>query len=224
MPNRDRNQVEPLAPEVTSHRIDIDKDEHLPKELKPHRHRKYVMCCGCITALILIVVVVVCVLIFTVFGARSPKLRLNSLKIEGFDRVNWTDIRPNTNLTILADVSVKNPNIASFKFKNASTTLYYDGNVIGEAKMPGANAKAGRTLRLNVTMDVMLAKVLNVSRLKADYLAGILPMSSYTRMSGRVKILSLVKMGVVLKTNCSMIVNATSYNIQYQDCKRKVTL
>ncbi|CDP12089.1 unnamed protein product [Coffea canephora] len=224
MPRNQQVEVEPLSPAAAPYWNNID-DDGLPVEFKRHRrHQKYVLCCGCVTALILILVVVVCVLIFTVFGARCPKLRVNSLQIDGLDRVNWTDIRPNTNLSIIADVSVKNPNIASFKYNNASTILYYDGNIVGGAKTPGATAKAGRTLRLNVTMDILLAKVLNVSRLQADYLAGILPMSSYTRISGRVKIFNLIKRGVFVRTNCSMIVNVTSYTIKHQDCKRKVTL
>lgn len=224
MPRQQQVEVEPLAPGAASNRINIDKDAGLPTEIKPHRHRKYIMCCGCITALILIIAVVVCVLIFTVFGRRWPDIRVNSVKIEGFDRVNWTDIGPNTNLSIIADVSIKNPNIASFKFNNASTMLYYDGNVIGAAKTPRATAKAGRTLRLNVTTDVMIAKIMNVSRLQGDYLAGILPISSYTRISGRVKILNMIKKGAIVRTNCTILINVTSYAIKLQDCKRKVSL
>ncbi|KAL3498919.1 hypothetical protein ACH5RR_041651 [Cinchona calisaya] len=223
-----KGQVEAEASVPATYRINIDKDKglQLPTEVKPHshRHRKCVVCCGCATALILITIVTSLVLIFTVFGAKSPKLRVNSLNIEGLDRVNWTDIRPNTNVTILADVSVKNPNMASFHFNSASTMLLYDGNVIGGAETPGTNAKAGRTLRLNVTIDVMLAKILNVSQLQADYHSGILPMNSYTRISGKVKIWNVIKMGVVLRTNCTMIVNVTSYTIKHQDCKRKVTI
>lgn len=224
MPRKKKVESEPLAP--ATYRIDIDRDEglRLPTEVKPHRHRKYVMCCGCMTALILIVLVLSLVLIFTVFSAKSPKLRLNALEIEGLDRVNWTDIRPNTNLSIIADVSVKNPNMASFQFSNATTILYYDGIVVGGANTPGTNAKAGRTFRLNVTIDVMLAKVMNVSRLQADYLSGILPMNSYTRISGKVKIWNIIKMGVVLRTNCTMIANVTSYTIRHQDCRRKVNI
>ena len=140
-------QLKPLAP--AAHRISIDEaDRALSMALRRHK------CCGCAAALVLIQAVVVLILIFTVFQVKDPVLRMNSFKMDGLDLSNPNSGR---NLTVPADVSVKNRNVASFKFTNATlTTIYYDGVAVGEGRTPPGVARARRTLRLNVTIDVML--------------------------------------------------------------------
>ncbi|KAK2973767.1 hypothetical protein RJ640_018975 [Escallonia rubra] len=216
-------QEKPLAP--TAYRISVPEDRAMSMELKRlYSNRYYVKWCGCISALFLILVVVVLVLVFTVFRVKDPVIKMNSAKIEGLDRLNVSNIDPSTNLTVIADVSVKNPNVASFKYENATTRLFYDGVVVGEARTPGGRAKARRTVRLNLTIDVMLGKILDVPRLGADLRSGVLPVSSYTSISGKVKIVNVIKRNVVVRLNCTMSVNITSRGIQDQHCRRHVSL
>ncbi|KAK6142778.1 hypothetical protein DH2020_023126 [Rehmannia glutinosa] len=117
----------------------------------------------------------------------------------------------------------KNPNYASFRYQNTTTTLYYRGAVIGEARGPPGRAKARRTMRMNVTVDVITDRVLNQPDLGSDINSGLITMSSYTVVGGRVKIF-VVKKHVTVRMNCSMTVNITSRAIQQQKCKRKVKL
>ncbi|CAI9755479.1 unnamed protein product [Fraxinus pennsylvanica] len=179
-----REQVKPLAPAALQ--IKIDGDEDISTEVRHHHHRKCLKCCGCITAIFLILVMIILVLVFTVFRVKDPVIKMNSVKIQGFDALLRTNNpRPAINLTVEADVSVKNPNVASFKFSNATTSLYYDGGVIGEARIPASQAKARRTLDLNVSIDVMVDKILLVPRIGSDLASGTLPISSYTKISGK---------------------------------------
>lgn len=219
-----KEQVKPLAP--ASHRIYIEEeDEALSTEIKNYNHKKYIKCCGCITAIILIQVMIVLVLVFTVFRVKDPVLKMNSVKIEGLDAaIGGENIRRGTNFTVIADVSVKNPNVATFKFNNATTNLSYHGKMIGEARTPPGHAKARRTLHMNVTLDVMADQLLDVPQLGSDFLAGALPMSSYTRINGKVKILNIIKKNVVVRINCTMTVGIKSMSIQDQDCKKHVSL
>ncbi|CAI9094196.1 OLC1v1029890C1 [Oldenlandia corymbosa var. corymbosa] len=224
MPKNEQTEVQPLTPRTPTYVINKNRNDGLPPELiQPcqRRHRKYILCCGCTTALILMLLVIFLVLFFTVFTARSPDMIIETVKVEGLDKVNWTDIRPFTNVTVLARVAVKNKNIATFKFQNATTVLHYDGNFIGLAESPRATAKAGKTLRFNVTMDILIANILNVSSLQEDYLSGILPVNSYTRLSGKVKIFNIIKRNFVVRTNCTSRVNVTSYMIIHRSCKKK---
>ncbi|KAL6986329.1 hypothetical protein U1Q18_019696 [Sarracenia purpurea var. burkii] len=225
----EEEQVKPLAP--AAKRISIDDDYYaayvsISTELRhQHRPKNCVKCCGCIAALILIQAVIVLVLIFTVFHVKDPVLKMNSVKIQGLDLINGATLRPGANLTVTADVSVKNPNIASFKFSNATTTtVYYDGVVVGEGRNPPGVAKARRTLRRNVTIDVMLERILVVPRLRSDLSFGALNISSFTSVSGRVKILKIFKKHVVVKMNCTMTVNVTSQAIQDQNCRPSVSI
>uniref|UniRef100_A0A5B7C2P1 Late embryogenesis abundant protein LEA-2 subgroup domain-containing protein n=1 Tax=Davidia involucrata TaxID=16924 RepID=A0A5B7C2P1_DAVIN len=218
-----KEQVKPLAPAAS--RISIDDDhEALDFELKKYRHRKYIKCCGCITALMLIQAVVILILIFTIFRVKDPAMKMSSVSFQGFDVFNEATRRPAANMTLTAALSVKNPNVASFKFRNATTTLNYGGEKVAEARNPPGLAKARRTLQMNVTLDIMLDKMMAVPSLTSDLRLGLLNLSSYTRIRGRVKILKIIKKHVVVKMNCTMTVNIRSRSIQDQKCKRKVSL
>ncbi|KAH7849532.1 hypothetical protein Vadar_019171 [Vaccinium darrowii] len=124
-------------------------------------------------------------------------------------------------MTLTADISIKNPNVASFKYPNTTTTIYYHGTVIGEAHGPAGKSKAQRTMRMNVTVDVVMDKLISKPNLLSDMSTGILAMSSFTRVGGRVKMFNIIKRHAVVKMNCTINVNITSRAIQDQKCKKK---
>ncbi|KAL2544261.1 Late embryogenesis abundant (LEA) hydroxyproline-rich glycoprotein family [Forsythia ovata] len=167
-----KEQVKPLAP--AAHRIKIDEDEDISMEFRNNHHRKCLTCCGCTTAIFLIQVMIILVLVFTVFRVKDPVIKMNNVKIQGLDVLTRTNnLQFEVNLTVEADVSVKNPNVASFKFSNTTTSLYYDGHVIGEARIPAGQARARRTLDMNVSIDVMVDKLLVLPRLRSDLASGV---------------------------------------------------
>ncbi|KAG5565915.1 hypothetical protein RHGRI_001737 [Rhododendron griersonianum] len=174
----------PLAP--ASIRPSSD-DQEAALYLKKIHNKKYIKCCGCILALLLIQIIVVVILIFTVFKVKNPIITMNSVTVDKLELINGTTIpKSGSNMTLTIDVSIKNPNVASFKYPNTTTTIYYHGT--------------------------------------SDAASGILAMSSFTRVGGRVKMLSIIKKHVVVKMNCTMSINITSQAIQDQKCKRKVKL
>lgn len=94
--------------------------------------------------MILFIVVVLIVLSFTILQVKEPVVRMNSVTFLGLDRINRTGSTSSANLTVMAYVSVKNPNIASYRFGNASSSLFYDEVLIGEARIDTGIAKARR--------------------------------------------------------------------------------
>ncbi|MBA0826606.1 hypothetical protein Goarm_011437, partial [Gossypium armourianum] len=136
--------------------------------------------------------------------------------------INGTTPKPGSNISVTADVSVKNPNVASFKYRNTTTTLYYYGKVVGDARGPPGRAKARRTVRMNITIDIIVDRVLASPNLVTDVRSGTLTMVSYSRVGGRINILNIIKRHVTVKMNCSMTVNIFSQAIQQQKCKRQV--
>ncbi|CAI9094197.1 OLC1v1029891C1 [Oldenlandia corymbosa var. corymbosa] len=236
----EKEQEKPLAP-ASQHRvldIELEKDddhrvwsteEMKKKKKKKNRENinsKCIKWCGCITALLLILAVVALVLKFTVLHIKDPVLKVNSVTIQGLKvggALGSNPLLPGTNLTLISDVSVKNPNFASFKFDNTTTSVYYGGKIVGEALTPAGIAKARKTVRLNVTVDVLVDQIWTVPRLGSDLLAGVLPVSSYTKISGKVKILKIVKKGVVVRMNCTMNIDIRSQSITDQNCKRHVS-
>ncbi|XP_073146763.1 late embryogenesis abundant protein At1g64065 [Henckelia pumila] len=211
-------QVHPLAP--ASGRYRDDEESGPPKT----NRRRCIKCCGTITAVLLVQAVVIVVLMFTVFKVKDPAIRMNGVTIDRLELLNGTTTpRPGSNITLTADVSVKNSNFASFKYQNTTTTLFYRGVVIGDAHGPPGKAKARRTMRMNVTVDVITDRILQHPNLSSDYSSGLLTIGSYTSVGGRVKMF-FIKKHVTVRMNCSMTVNVTSQAIQQQKCKRKVKL
>ncbi|KAE8699782.1 desiccation protectant protein Lea14-like protein [Hibiscus syriacus] len=130
-------------------------------------------------------------------NAADPIIKLNGVSITHLELINSTSTvpipRPGSNISLTADVSVKNPNIASFKYRNTTTTLYYYSTVVGEARGPGASAKARRTMQMNITVDIMTDRLLASPNLVADVGSRTLTMSSYSRIGGRINMLSIIR-------------------------------
>ncbi|KAF6154553.1 hypothetical protein GIB67_027826 [Kingdonia uniflora] len=171
----------PLAP--ASGKIHSDEEE-MTNKLKNISGRRCIKCCGCCTALIVILAVVIIVLTFTLFQVKNPDIKMNSFTITNI-KLNGSSLDPTVNITMIADISVKNPNIASFIYKNSTTILYYRGNTVGEVQIPQGQSKARRTQRMNVTGELITAKLISDSNLANDVDSGLLGMSTYTRIGGR---------------------------------------
>jgi len=218
----DKEQVRPLAP--ASIRPSSDDEEAALYIKKLHR-KKCIKCCGCVLALLVIQIIVVVILIFTVFKVKDPIMSLNGVTVDKLELINGTTIpKPGSNMSLTADVSVKNPNVVSFKYPNTTTALYYRGMMIGEARGPPGKSKARRTTRMNVTVDVGMDNLISNPNLQSDMSSGILTMSSFTRVRGRVKMFNIIKKHVVVRMNCTISINITSRAIQDQKCKKKVKL
>ncbi|KAL2531110.1 Late [Abeliophyllum distichum] len=218
----EREQVRPLAP--ASERPSSDDEETALQNIKTLKKRRCIKCCGCVAAFLLIEAAVVLILIFTIFKVKDPFIKMNSVTVTKLDLLNGTTPRPGSNMSLTADVSVKNPNYASFKYPNTTTTISYRGTVIGDARGPPGKAKARRTMHMNVTVDIITDRILSQPSLGADINSGLIAINSYTRVGGRVKIMKIINKHVTVKMNCSLTINITSRAIHEQKCKRKVKL
>ncbi|KAL4592512.1 hypothetical protein LXL04_005510 [Taraxacum kok-saghyz] len=213
----EKNQVKPKI-----HPVSITADEAYSTEFEKQQlgFLKCSVCCGIFAAVILIIAVVMLVLGFTVLHVKDPKIRMNSVAIVGLDGVNSTELRNgNVNLTVVADVSVKNTNVEGFKFEGFnSSLLYHGGTVVAVVEVPGGVIKARRTMRLNLEYEMMMKKMAGDPQFRRDLTAGNLTVLSYTRITGRVKILNIIKRQVTVTMNCSIAINVTSRGIA-EDCK-----
>lgn len=216
----EKEQDKPLAPAASRPRSDEDL-EALSREPK-FRQGRYISCCGCVTAILLILSVIILILAFTVFHIRDPMIKMNSLALQKVVLVNGA-LPEDANITVIADVSVKNPNAVSFTYDNSTSTISYRGTVVGETKIPSGKAKAKHTLRMNLTIHIVADKVLAVPGLSSDWTSGALTLNSYTKLSGRVKILNIIKRNVVVETNCTIHYNVKSGAIQ-DECNPRVSV
>ncbi|XP_042056491.1 uncharacterized protein LOC121801097 [Salvia splendens] len=131
---RRREQEKPLAPAIPAN----SKLSPFPPEFISHRRHRCLKCCGCSAALLLILAVTTLILMLTIFHVKHPSLEIISVKIVGLNSLS-----NNNNPTLVAGVSIKNPNAALFKFHEAVTEVYYDGALVGEGRAAPGEAGHG---------------------------------------------------------------------------------
>lgn len=196
----------PVAPPSDCHFSSDDK-----KAAEIRRMKRWC----CIGALLLIVTVVGLTLAFTVFSLKYPIVRVGKLNFDSIEFINGS------NMTLNVDVLVKNPNLASFRYGNMTTTFFYRGAVVGDLRGPAGWVKAWRTVRFNVTVDIMKDRILSRPGLEADMYSGLVNVSSYTRVCWRMHLLMFEK-HMRMKMKCNLGFNITSRAIQHHICKRNI--
>ncbi|KAF5195503.1 Late embryogenesis abundant (LEA) hydroxyproline-rich glycoprotein family [Thalictrum thalictroides] len=219
----ENNQSKPLAPFGYEIRSDQSAEEGYSSMVKSRQHdhrRRAIICFGCCSAAILISAVVITVLMLTAFRVKNPEIEVKRIMIPP---ISLNAAVPST-INIVAEFAVKNPNIATFKYGNSTILMYYHGKIVGEAYIPSGQAKARRTHNMTMTIDVITARFLADSKFLNEFASGILTVSSYTSLSGRVKIINIFKKHVDIKMNCTVTANITSQDILDQNCEKKVSL
>ncbi|KAL5984752.1 hypothetical protein ACLOJK_041374 [Asimina triloba] len=229
----EREQVTPLAPAAERVMI-ISRDDHEDGELanklelrmgaRKHRKRGCILLCGCCAATFLILAVVILVLALTVFKVKDPHMKMNSITLDGFSFVSPSKGKGALNMTIIADISIKNPNVASFKFHDSTSVISYRDKTIGKAYIPAGKARGKRTLRMKVTIDVQVGQLLEERKLYGDLRRGSLEIGSYTEMGGKVSLLNIFKHRADVKMNCTMTLSVESQEIEDQKCERSIKL
>ncbi|CAL4894521.1 unnamed protein product [Urochloa decumbens] len=173
------------------------------------RRRCVLCCCGCCVTTAVIIGVIILALALTVFKVKEPRLTMNNVWLTAISSGPGSGGVSNpvaTNATLVADVSIKNPNAAAFRFSRTATDVYYAGQTVSVAYAPAGSVGADRTMRMNVTVDLLadrLARAMNGTGLVfgQDY-----ELDTYTEINGRVNVLGIVKKHVGIKLNCSIVI------------------
>lgn len=196
------------------------------------RRRCLIWCGGCCGATVVILGLLALILALTVFKVKDPELSLNALYLDNIDAgfrdpSNGLGTLLSVNATITADMSIKNPNAASFRFANSSTEIAYNGDVLGVAYVPAGNAKAHRTARMNVTVEVLADKLSSHPNITTDIFGGDLRLSSFTEIGGRVNVLGIYKKHLDLQLRCNLTIavfigRPENSEIKRKDCRTKV--
>lgn len=190
-------QVNTLLPEQ-------QQEEHKPK---PSRNMFYIKCYGCLTVLLLIPIATI-LLLYILFHVKNPIIKTNSISIQ--HPLNITNLHQN--MTLVVNVMVQNPNYASIKYNNATTTVYCDGTVVGGGVIPAGLVAERKRVVLNVTEDVVGGKVSVSERF------GLVNLSSYGRIDGKVSVFNLFKKNVVIGVNCSFVYSVLNMSIVSYFC------
>ncbi|KAM7532115.1 hypothetical protein LguiB_035525 [Lonicera macranthoides] len=182
--------------------------------------------CIAVTALILAVILVLVILGLTVFKAKRPVTAVDSVAPKDFNlSLDIVRLRVYLNVSLLVNLSVKNPNKVGLKYTNSSALLIYRGGVVGEAPVPAGKIGAGEKKDVNVTLTIFGDRLGYNSNLYADAISGTLPLTTYTRIAGKVRILNLLNIHVVSYTSCDLLLNVgNGGSLANQACHYKTKL
>ncbi|KAM7280685.1 hypothetical protein ACFE04_007819 [Oxalis oulophora] len=202
--------VRPSAPPATwlnfgSNDNDHDQEGGIVTKRKK-RGNCWAICAGVSVLVIAAIVVALILLYVRVSHARDPTTLVNSITILHLPALlggNSTD--PNTNMTIVADVSLKNPNYFSAVFGESNTSVVYRGREVGSGKAPGGISRARKAVWMNITVDIILNRMLQVPGVFSDFASQEFSLESFTRIHTHTKILNLVQKNGQIDINCSYI-------------------
>lgn len=128
------------------------------------------------------------------------------------------------NMSVIADVSVKNPNAVSYRYGSSMTSVYYHEILVGQAEAPPGVALARRTVRMNVTVDLMVSQLTSNSQFVQDLVTGDVMFNTSTQVGGKVKVFGMVQHHVDVVMNCSMTVDVSNLSLRNQSCVQHVWL
>lgn len=204
-----------IAPTVPPTPYDLDDEK---------RKKRNKTICLALISVVLLVVLILVILAFTAFKTKKPEITVNSVALKDFSAsVDIARLGVDINFTLAVGLSVKNPNRVGFKYRNSSTVLSYRGKVVGEVPVPEGSISAGQTKPMNLNLVLMGDRFLSDSNLFSDVTAGKLPLHTFTRISGKVRIL-FINVHVVSSTSCDFDVIVRNGTIGNQICKYKTKL
>ncbi|XP_059627412.1 late embryogenesis abundant protein At1g64065-like [Cornus florida] len=186
-------------------------EEAQSKELKRQKRKKLILY---IAAFVVFQTIVIVIFSLTVMKVKTPKFRVRAASFETFSvSASSFDMRMNARL------GVKNTNFGPYKFDNSTITFFYRGAEVGNAFVPKATAKFLSTKRFNVTINLSSTNLLTNSELGSDFNSGILPLSSTSRLTGKVELMLVMKKKKAVNMNCTMEVSIATHQLQNLKCK-----
>ncbi|KAJ4962275.1 hypothetical protein NE237_022214 [Protea cynaroides] len=174
---------------------------------------------------LLFVFLLLMILGLTIFKGKEPTITVDSVTVKNlqYSLEPPPKIKAYLNATLLLDMSVYNPNKASFKYGNSSANIDYNGELVGEAMIPAGDIPSDGTVEIITTVTIMADRLLSDSNFYSDMVYGSIPFSVYTRISGKVKIL-IFKKHIDTHTSCYIALNIRTGNVTDTQCSSKVNL
>ncbi|XP_042503438.1 uncharacterized protein LOC122080687 [Macadamia integrifolia] len=198
-----------------------------PLAPNPKRKRNaWLLCLLVFLGVLIFVGLLLLILALTVFKPKNPTITINSISVEHLQ----SSVNPPPskqvylNLTLKLDMLVTNPNKVSFDYSDSSVQLIYDSVVVGEAPISAGSISAKETKEMITSLTVLADRFLSDPNFYPDMLSGTLPLTAYTRISGKVSVLNIVKKHVVTYTSCNVKLNLHNSTVADSECTSKINL
>ncbi|KAI8540423.1 hypothetical protein RHMOL_Rhmol09G0262900 [Rhododendron molle] len=181
------------------------------KELRREKRKKWLLY---ILAFIIFQSAIIALFTLTIMKVRNPKFRVRSATFDTFD-VQSTSF----NLKGNVQLGIKNTNFGPYKYNNSTVTFYYGDTEIGNAVITKSKAQFRRTKKFNVAVDLSSTNIASNSQLATDIGTGLVPLSSQSKLTGKVELMFIFKKKKNVNMNCTMEINTSTKSLQNIMCK-----
>ncbi|KAL3682066.1 hypothetical protein R1sor_000088 [Riccia sorocarpa] len=196
-----------------------EEDAEVKVPLPFHRKRSVQICCGVTTALLVVVIILILILSFTVFKAKNPRITVTGMALQSFSaNVDPSLKSVHLDVSLHLNVSVRNPNIASFKYENSSTYLFYRGKEAGSAAIPAGEVKAKQTVKFSTFLQIQALQLMIDANLTNDLAANVIPVSTYSSIQGRLNVINIFKRHAVSTSTCTANIFITNTTLRDFNC------
>ncbi|KAI3759975.1 hypothetical protein L1987_50362 [Smallanthus sonchifolius] len=184
------------------------------------KRRTYI--CFSITLTVLAVALIILILALTIFKSKKPITTVNSVAVRDVNAtVNLLPPRVSINITLDVTISVKNPNKVGMTYRKSSAALRFKGHDIGSIPIPAGKIGSGDTKQMNLTLTVFADRLLTDVDVYGDVISGNFPLSTYTKISGKIRILNLFNIHVSSISTCNLKIDILNRKIVNQSCHYK---
>ncbi|XP_057466653.1 late embryogenesis abundant protein At1g64065-like [Actinidia eriantha] len=195
--------------------IDQQVDPSPQSSDHPQKQKKWT---SYIIAFVIFFIGIILLFIFIVMKSRTPKFHMRPSN--SFDTFDVQPSTPSFNMRLNAQLGVRNTNFGPFKYDTTAITFYYKDTEVGCATVPESKANFLSTKKVDVPVDLVMPTTLACSEdLISDLNSGILPLTSQSKLNGKVEIMFLFKKNRTVDMNCTMEVNIAIEELQNIKCK-----
>ncbi|CAN4081471.1 unnamed protein product [Withania somnifera] len=129
------------------------------------------------------------------------------------------------NITMNGTLSIKNPNRVSFQYEDINPYIEYGGEEVGDGHIPAGKIGEQTTTTMNFQLIIMTDRLSSNPNLFSDVVEkGMLQLTVYVKLRGKVKLNLLFKVKVKVSSKCDLSLDIRTSTVADQSCHSKIKL
>ncbi|KAL2227016.1 uncharacterized protein LOC105160687 [Sesamum indicum] len=207
----------PMAPSANGYTRSDAEAGAAAHDAREQRKKKRTKCLLYIVLFAIFQAGVIAIFAVTIMKVRTPRFRVRSASFENFNV--GTPASPAFSARMNAELGVKNANFGRYKYRNTTVVFFYRGTPVGQAILRNSRVNWRATKKIDVAVDLSLGNAAANSQLGSDLSAGIVPITSQARMTGRVELVFVMKKNKATEMNCNMEIVTATQQLRNIVCK-----
>lgn len=186
------------------------------RELRRQKHKKYLLY---FIAFVIFQTGVIVLFTLTIMKVRTPRFRVRSATFDNF--VVGSQTNPSFDLSMNAQLGVKNANFGKYKYQITTVYFFYKGSPVGEATIEKSSVGWRATKKFNVDVNLSSEKLSpsSKSQLGTDLSSEMLTLTSQAEMKGKVALTFIFNKKKSTNMNCTMDIALKTKQLVNISCK-----